>query len=79
MRITRLKPGERASDEDDRIYIDRLSDDRVAWAGSIAVGGSAVFGTSRINHPTIEAAEAEAVEWAASHGASEIIIEIDHA
>jgi len=79
MKVTRLKPGTRAPDDRDRIFVDRLSDGKVAWAGSISVGESAVFGTSRNDHATVEAAEAEAVEWAASHGAIEIIIETDDA
>ena len=79
MKITRLGPGKRAPSDEYRIYIDRLSDGQVAWAGSISVDGAAVFGASRNEHTTVEAAEAEAVEWAASHGAAEIMIEIDDA
>ena len=79
MKITRLNPGERPSDEDGRIYIDRLADREFAWAGSVAVGGAAVFGASRNEHATAQEAEAEAIQWAENHGAANLIIEIDNA
>ena len=76
MKITRMKLGE-GPETADRIFIDHLADDRVAWTGSVDVGGSTVFGYSQGDFATTAEAEASAVEWAKGHGATEIMIEAD--
>jgi hypothetical protein len=73
--IRKLKPGERAPDTADRIYIERLDDGRISWTGSVDVGGRAVSGASPVDFATIQEAETDAIAWARGHGATELQIE----
>jgi hypothetical protein len=73
--IRKLKPGERASDTADRIYLDRLGDGRIAWTGSVDAGGKAVLGASPGDFATIQEAETDAIAWARGHGATKLQIE----
>jgi hypothetical protein len=73
--IKKLKPGERAPETADRIYIDRLPDGRIAWTGSVDVGGKAVFGASPAEFATVQEAETDAIAWAKGHGATDLLIE----
>ena len=75
MFIRKLKPGERAPETTDRVYIDRLADGRISWTGSVDVGGKAVFGASAVDFATIQEAETDAIAWARGHGATELLIE----
>jgi hypothetical protein len=73
--IRKLKPGERAPESTDRVYIDRLADGRISWTGSVDVGGKAVFGASPADFATIQEAETDAIAWARKHGATKLQIE----
>ena len=73
--IRKLKPGERAPETADRIYIERLGDGRISWTGSVDVAGKAVFGASSADFATIQEAETDAIAWARGHGATELQIE----
>ena len=75
MFIRKLKPGERAAETADRIYIDRLDDGRISWTGSVEVGGKPVSGTSPVDFATIQEAETDAIAWARGRGATELQIE----
>lgn len=75
MFIRKLKPGERAPETADRIYINRLADGRIAWTGSLDGGGKAVFRASSADFGTIQEAETDAIAWARGHGATELLIE----
>ena len=75
MFIRKLKPGERAPETTDRIYIDRQVDGRIAWTGSVDVGGKAVLGASRSDFATIQEAETDAIAWARELGTTELQIE----
>lgn len=75
MFIRKLKPGERAPETTDRIYIDRQVDGRIAWTGSVDVGGKAVLGASRADFATIQEAETDAIAWARGQGTTELQIE----
>jgi len=73
--IRKLKPGERAPETTDRIYIDRLADGRISWTGSVDVGGKARLGASRVDFATIQEAETDAIAWARGQGTTELQIE----
>lgn len=75
MFIRKLRPGERAPDTADRIYIGRVGDGRISWTGSVYAGGKAVFGASPADFATIQEAETDAIAWARGHGAIELQIE----
>ena len=75
MYIRKLRPGERAADSADRIYIDRLADGRISWTGSVEAGGKAVLGTSTADFATIQEADIDAIAWARGHGTTELQIE----
>jgi hypothetical protein len=78
VKVTRVKPGE-VPDTADCIRIDRLAPDKFAWMGSIDIGGSAAFGYSPNDFRSADEAEANAVAWAAGHGATEILVEVCNA
>ena len=71
-----MKRGQ-APDAADRIYITRRRDGTAHWIGAVRLGGSAVFGNSASDLPSVAEAEAEAIRWAQANGALEIIIEDD--
>ena len=71
-----MKRGE-APDTADRIYISRQPDGTASWNGAVDLGGAAVFGNSRSDLHSVADAEAEAIDWAKSMGARQIIIEND--
>jgi hypothetical protein len=73
--IRKLRPGERAPDTADRIYVDRLTDGRISWTGSVYAGGKAVLGASPTDFATIQEAEIDAIAWARGHGTTELQIE----
>jgi hypothetical protein len=73
--IRKLKPGERAPESADRVYIDRSGEGRISWTATVAVGGKAVFGASPADFATIQEAETDAIAWAREHGATELQIE----
>jgi len=75
MFIRKLRPGERAPDSVDRIHIDRLTDGRISWTGSVAAAGKAILGAGSINFPTIQEAETDAIAWARRYGATDLQIE----
>ena len=75
MFIRKLKPGDRAPETTDRVFIDRLADGRISWTGSVDVGGKAVHGASPADFATIQEAETDAIAWARGHGATELQIE----
>ena len=75
MFIRKLRPGERAPESADRIHLDRLDDGRIAWTGSVDVGGKAVFGASPADFATVQEAETDAIAWAKGHGATDLLIE----
>ena len=79
MFIRKLRPGERAPDTADRIYIDRRQSGQISWSGSLEVGGKAVVGASPLGFATIQEAETDAIAWARRHGATELQIEGPHA
>ena len=79
MFIRKLRPGERAPDTADRIYIDRRQSGQISWSGSVDVGGKAVVGASPLGFATIQEAETDAIAWARRHGATELQIEGPHA
>ena len=73
--IRKLKPGERAAETDDRIYVERQSDGRISWSGSIDVAGKAVSGSSPADFSPVQEAETDAIAWARAQGATELQIE----
>jgi hypothetical protein len=75
MFIRKLKPGERASEEGDRISIARLSTGRISWSGLLDAGRTGVTAISPIDFPSIQEAETDAIAWARGHGATELQIE----
>lgn len=75
MFIRKLRPGERAPETADRVYIDRLADGRISWTGSVEAAGKAVFGSSPTNFSTIQEAETDAIAWARGYGATDLQIE----
>ena len=75
MFIRKLMPGERAPDTADRICIDRLTDGRISWTGSIRAGGKTVLGASPTAFATVQEAETDAIAWARGKGATELQIE----
>jgi hypothetical protein len=77
VKIVRAKKGE-APDTANRVVIDRTGD-RYEWTGNVDSGGEAVFGASPAEFPTAHLAEADAIAWAMSHGATELMIETDDA
>ncbi len=79
MKITRLKPGERAPDTADRIHINSFPDGKNGWTGALGLAGSALFGVSKNEHRSIQEAEAEAIEWARQNGIEALTIEFDDA
>jgi hypothetical protein len=75
MFIRKLKPGERAAEEADRISIARLSTGRISWSCLLDAGRRAVMATSPIDFASIQEAETDAIAWARGHGATELQIE----
>jgi hypothetical protein len=75
MFIKKLKPGERAPETADRICINRLSDGRITWTGSVDAGGKAVCGVSPADFATVQEAETDAIAWARARGTTELQIE----
>jgi len=73
--IRKLRPGERALNNADRIYIERLTDGRICWSGSVHAGGKAVLGASPTDFATIQEAETDAIAWARGHGTTKLEIE----
>lgn len=73
--IRKLRPGERAPDKADRIYIDRLQDGRISWTGSLEAAGKAVLGASSTSFSTIQEAETDAIAWARGYGSTDLQIE----
>jgi hypothetical protein len=73
--IRKLRPGVRASDTADRIYLGRLTDGRISWTGSVYARGKAVLGASPMDFATVQEAETDAIAWARGHGATELEIE----
>jgi hypothetical protein len=71
--IIRTRRGE-APDTADRIIINR-NGDRFGWTGTVQVGGSAVFGRGPSEWRTVHEAETDALAWAMSHGATQVMIE----
>jgi hypothetical protein len=61
----------------DRVYITRRPNGTVCWTGGVGLGGAPAFGNSMSDLRSIADAEAEAIEWARSNGAREIIIVIE--
>ena len=76
MKIIRMKRGE-APDTADRIYISRRPNGTACWTGAVGVGGAPVFGNSIADLRSVADAETEAIQWAETKGAREIIIEDD--
>jgi hypothetical protein len=76
--IRKLRPGERAPETADRIYLNRVEGGRVSWTGSIAVRGKAVLGANPAAFANIQEAETDAIAWAREHGATELQIEGPH-
>jgi hypothetical protein len=79
MDIIRLKPGERAPTNADRVYINSLRDRKIGWSGAIAVGRDGLFGLGENEYRTAREAEVEAIAWAKRHGVVELQIEIGRA
>jgi hypothetical protein len=77
MEVVRLKPGERAPEGADRIHIHVLPNGKAGWDGSVAFSREAVFGVSENSERLADDAEAEAIEWARGHGATELFVERD--
>lgn len=75
MFIRKLRPGERAPETVDRIYIDRLVDGRLSWTGSVEAAGKTVLGSSPTDFSTIQEAETDAIAWARRYGATDLQIE----
>lgn len=75
MVVIRLKPGERASDMADSVHIYALGEGRYSWGGSVAYAASAVFRPDDGDYPSYQAAEAEALAWAAHHRVETLYIE----
>jgi hypothetical protein len=77
IKIVRVKIGE-GPDWANRVVIDRTGD-LYEWTGNLDVGGEAIFGASPAEFKSAQEAEADALAWAMSHGATELMIEIDDA
>ena len=75
MFIRKLKPGQRAAETADRVYVRRLADGRISWTGSVDVDGKAVLGSSPVDFGTVQEAETDAIAWATAQGATELQIE----
>ena len=76
MFIRKLQPGERAAETVDRVCIHRLEGGRIAWTGSVGLGGQQAVGTSpAANFASIQEAETDAIAWARSHGATNLQIQ----
>ena len=75
MFIRKLRPGERAPETADRVYIDRQGDGRISWTGSVLAAGNAVLGNSGAHFATIQEAETDAIAWARTQGTTELQIE----
>ena len=73
--IRKLKPGERASETADRVYIGRLEGGRISWTGSVDADGKTVSGASPADFANIQEAETDAIAWARALGATELQIE----
>lgn len=79
MDIVRLEAGAEAPDLTDRVRITTLNAQRYRWGGSVAYREAAKFVEGEDEYPTYEAAEADAISWAARQGAVELFIETDTA
>ena len=77
MEITRLKPGERAPEDADRIHINKLPNGRHGWTGSVGYASEALFGLGKNEDQSAEDAEAEGIAWAEMRGVTHLMIETD--
>lgn len=77
MKITRLKPGERAPDTADRAHINRFRDGKNGWIGALGHGREGVYGIGKNDYRSIKEAEREAIEWARGNDVRELLIETD--
>ena len=74
MFIRKLRPGDRAPVNVDRISLSR-SDGHIAWTASLDRNGNVVVRASNRHFETIQEAETDAIAWARLQGAFEIQIE----
>ena len=73
--IRKLRPGDRAPVDADRISLSRVCDGRIAWTGSLDRNGNSVSRASSRNFETIQEAETDAIAWARLQGAFELQID----
>jgi hypothetical protein len=76
--IRKLKPGERAPVNVDRITINRLADGQMSWTGSVEARGRPLSGASPASFETIQEAETDAIAWARARGTTSLQIEGPH-
>jgi hypothetical protein len=75
IKITRAKKGE-APETACSISVNADQGGSYCWTGVLDAGGAALAGGgSEKKFPTIHEAEADAVAWAMSHGATHLVIE----
>jgi hypothetical protein len=75
IKITRVKKGE-APGAAGRISITYHPGEYYSWTGTLDLGGTGVTGGNTQNKfPTVHEAETDAVAWALSHGATQVLIE----
>ena len=74
--ITRVKRGA-APETADRVFIDLDRGGFYCWKGVVLVAQSPVYGGSAPEFRNANEAEVDAVTWAVSHGATELVIETD--
>ena len=77
MKLIRLDPGKSAPETADHVHILLFKDGRCGWTGSVVIDREVVYGIGKNEIRTFEQTEAEAIAWAAHHGASELLIEAD--
>jgi len=75
MFIRKLRPGDRAPVDTDRVSLSRVSDGRIAWTASLDRNGNCVSRASSSNFETVQEAETDAIAWARRQGAFELQIE----
>ena|SRR6478672_2972161 len=76
--IRKLKPGEQARANVDRITINRLADGQMSWTGSVGVRGRPVSGAGPAAFETVQEAETDAIAWARARGTTNLQIEGPH-
>jgi len=77
MEVIRLKHGQDAPEDEDRVRVTVLGPEASRWGGSIAFRKEAVFKECPDYYPSREAAEKDALEWAETHGVETLYIEVD--